>query len=82
MSIAKPLHDMVKKDRKWEWMEKQEEAFKELKIYTRTSTGSTRPGQKNEDGGRCVRLCNWESTVNEGKRWKVKTSYISFQVIK
>jgi len=22
---------MVKKDRKWEWMEKQEEAFKELK---------------------------------------------------
>ena len=31
VSIARPLHDMVKKDRKWEWTEKQEEAFEELK---------------------------------------------------
>jgi len=31
MSIARPLHNMVKKDRKWEWIEKQERAFKELK---------------------------------------------------
>ena len=31
MSIARPLHDMVKKDRKWEWTEKQEKAFEELK---------------------------------------------------
>ena len=31
MSIARPLHDTVKKDRKWEWIEKQERAFKELK---------------------------------------------------
>ena len=30
-SIVRPLHDMVKKDRKWEWMEKQERAFEELK---------------------------------------------------
>jgi len=30
-SIARLLHDMVKKDRKWEWTEKQEKAFKELK---------------------------------------------------
>jgi len=30
-SIARPLHNMVKKDQKWEWMEKQEEAFRELK---------------------------------------------------
>ena len=30
-SVARPLHDMVKKDKKWEWTEKQEEAFKELK---------------------------------------------------
>jgi len=30
-SIARPLHDMVKKDKKWEWAEKQEKAFKELK---------------------------------------------------
>jgi len=31
VSIARPLHDMVKKDRKWEWTERQEEAFEELK---------------------------------------------------
>ena len=31
MSIARPLHDMVKKDQKWEWMERQEKVFKELK---------------------------------------------------
>ena len=31
MSIARPLHDIVKKDQKWEWTEKQEKSFKELK---------------------------------------------------
>ena len=31
MSIARPLHDIVKKDRKWEWMEKQKKVFEELK---------------------------------------------------
>jgi len=29
--VARPLHDTVKKDKKWEWTERQEEAFKELK---------------------------------------------------
>ena len=30
-SVARPLHDMVKKDKKWDWTERQEKAFKELK---------------------------------------------------
>ena len=30
-SIARPLYDMVKKDQKWDWTEKQEKAFRELK---------------------------------------------------
>ena len=30
-SIARPLHDLVKKDRKWDWTEKQEKVFRELK---------------------------------------------------
>ena len=30
-SIARLLHDMVKKDKKWDWMEKQEKVFRELK---------------------------------------------------
>ena len=31
VSIARPLHDMMKKDQKWEWTERQEGAFRELK---------------------------------------------------
>jgi len=30
-TVARPLYDMVKKDKKWEWTGKQEEAFKKLK---------------------------------------------------
>ena len=30
-SVARPLHDMVKKDKKWDWTERQEKAFKKLK---------------------------------------------------
>ena len=30
-SITRPLHDMVKKDKKWEWMDKQDKAFEESK---------------------------------------------------
>jgi len=29
--IARPLHDLVEKDKKWEWAEKEERAFRELK---------------------------------------------------
>jgi len=29
--IARSLHDMVKKDKKWEWAEKEERVFGELK---------------------------------------------------
>ena len=30
-SIARPLYDMVKKNQKWDWTEKQEKTFGELK---------------------------------------------------
>ena len=30
-SIARPLHNIVKKNQKWDWTERQEEAFRELK---------------------------------------------------
>ena len=30
-TVARPLHDLVKKDKKWEWTERKERAFKELK---------------------------------------------------
>ena len=30
-AIARPLYNMVKKDKKWDWTEKHEKAFKKLK---------------------------------------------------
>jgi len=30
-TVARPLHDLVKKDKRWEWTEREEKAFKELK---------------------------------------------------
>ena len=32
-TVARPLHDTVKKDKKQEWTERQEKAFKELKEW-------------------------------------------------
>ena len=29
--MARLLHDLVKKDKKWEWTEKEEKVFQELK---------------------------------------------------
>ena len=41
--IARPLHDIVKKDQKQEWTEKQEKAFQEEgKVYKETGFSSTR----------------------------------------
>ena len=31
--MARPLHNLVKKDKKWEWTEKEEKAFQELKKW-------------------------------------------------
>ena len=30
-TVARPLHDLVKKDKRWEWTEREENVFKELK---------------------------------------------------
>ena len=32
-AVARLLHDMVKKDKRWDWTERQEKAFKELKEW-------------------------------------------------
>jgi len=29
--VARPLHDLVKKDKKWDWVEREEKAFRKLK---------------------------------------------------
>ena len=30
-TVARPLHDLVKKDKKWDWIEREEKAFRKLK---------------------------------------------------
>jgi len=30
-SITRPLHDIIKKDQKWDWTDRQEKAFRKLK---------------------------------------------------
>ena len=64
--IARPLHDLVKKDQKWNWTEKQEEAFKELKEqFTKQLVLAVLDlDKKNEDGSKYIGLCNGWSFVN------------------
>ena len=65
--IVRPLYNMVKKDQKWEWTERQEKAFWELKGRFTKKLVLAAPDldKKNEDGSRCIKLCNKRSTVYE-----------------
>jgi len=58
-SIARPLHNMVRKDQKWDWTEKQEKAFRELKEKFTKEPVLAAPDldKKNEDGSGCIGLC-------------------------
>jgi len=63
--MARPLHDMVRKDQKWDWTEKQEKAFKELKERFTKELVLAVPDldKKNEDGSGCIRLCDRRSVI-------------------
>ena len=58
-AIAKPLHNLVKKNQKWYWIEKQEKVFKELKEKLVVPNLD----KKNENGSRHIRLCNKRSII-------------------
>ena len=65
-TVARPLYNMVKKDKKWEWTKKQEEAFEELKRRFTEELVLAAPDidKKNEDGSRCIGLCNRRGIIN------------------
>jgi len=69
-SIARPLHNMMKKDKKWDWTERQKRAFKELKEQFTKEPVLAAPDidKKNEDGGGYIRLCDRGSVVNRIQR--------------
>jgi len=75
---------MVKKDQKWEWMERQEKAFMELKErFTKELVlAALDLDKKNEDGSGCIRLYYRGNVVNGVRRWKVEASGISFKISK
>ena len=74
---------MVKKDKKWDWMEKQEKVFRELKERFTKELVLAAPDidKKNEDGSRCIGLCNGRCIVNGVWEWIVETSSLPFQVV-
>jgi len=56
---------MVKKDKKWDWIEKQKKAFKELKErFTKELVLAALDLDKNEDGSRYIRLCYGGSIID------------------
>ena len=57
---------MVKKDKKWDWTEKQEKAFKELKEKFTKEPVLAAPDldKKNENGSRCIRLYYRRGVIN------------------
>ena len=74
---------MVKKDQKWDWTKKQEEAFRELKEQFTKELVLAAPNldKKNENGSGRVRLCNRRSAIYEVWGWKIEASSISLKVI-
>ena len=78
--MTRPLHDLVKKDKKWEWMEKEEKAFRELKERFTKEPVLAAPDidKKNEDGSGCIGLCNGWSIIDGVQRRTMEASGISF----
>ena len=74
---------MVKKDQKWNWTERQERTFRELKEQFTKELVLAAPdlNKKNEDGSRCVRLCDRRSIIDRVQRWIMETGGIPFQII-
>ena len=56
---------MVKKDKKWEWMERQEKVFRGLKGRFTKEPVLAVPDldKKNENGSGCIRLCYRRSVI-------------------
>ena len=82
-SIARPLHDMIKKNKKWDWTEKQKKAFRELKErFTKELVlVALDIDKKNKDGSRHIRLHYWRSIIYGVQGWVIEASSILIQIV-
>ena len=83
--IAKPLHNMVKKELTKVGMNRKiREGVQGAKreVYKRTSVSYTRFRQKNKDGSRHTRLCYEKGIIYRRKRWEMVTSSFSLEISK
>jgi len=80
--IAKPLYQLVRKDKKWKWKGKQEEAFIKLKriFMTEPVLAALDLDKEMRVRGRCIRLCNGRSIVSERRGRKMETSGLHLQI--
>jgi len=78
--VARPLHDLVKKDKRWNWTEKEERAFRELKERFTKEPVLVAPDidKKNKDGSGCIGLCYRRGIINGMWRWIVEASSLPF----
>ena len=75
---------MMKKDQKWEWIEQQEKAFKELKERFTKKPVLAVPDldKKNEDGSWYIGLYYRRGVIYEMWRWEVVTNSFSLKISK
>ena len=66
MSIARSLHNLVKKEQKWKWTEKQKKIFEKLKKRFTKELILVAPDLdlKNKDGSKCIGLCYGRGVIN------------------
>jgi len=75
---------MVKKNQKWEWKDRQEETFRELKKRFTKELVLAVPDldKENENRSRYVRLYYRGSVIYGMQRWKMVTNNFSLKIFK
>ena len=81
-SIARPLHDLTKKDMPWQWHEEQQKVFDTLKesFCREPILKGLRSRTSYKSRSRRVRLCNRGNSLSETFRRQMAPSSVSLTV--
>ena len=82
MFIARPLYDLVKKNQRWNWIEKQEKLFRELNERFIKELVLVAPdlNLKNEDRSKHIGIYNRRGVVDKMWRWTIEASSILVKI--